>query len=180
MDTEKQDSQHRINRKFTSQEDTTLKKLVHDLGENSWSDISLKMKDRNPRQCHDRWFYYLSPKINNSPWTPEEDERLITLCYQLNGKWVKISKYFKGRTDTQIKNRWNILNRKFRLPGIPKTEESPKVFFQGIFLPKPTETIKQESIINEESMVGDIFQQFLVIFNENENNSLDNTFDFLD
>ena len=106
----------RTNRKFSKEEDNRLKELVREYGENSWDDIALQMKDRNIRQCHDRWFFYLSPKINNAPWTEEEDKKLIKYAEQLNGKWVQIAKHFKGRNDTQIKNRWNSLKKRITLP----------------------------------------------------------------
>ena len=110
----------RTNHKFTTKEDERLKKLVKEYGTSAWDEISMRMNGRNPRQCHDRWIYYLSPTINNSPWTKEEDDRLIKLCRDLNWKWVKVAKHFKGRHDTQIKNRWNVLKKERNLPDVPK------------------------------------------------------------
>ena len=114
----------RTNHKFTAQEDAKLRKLVREYGTCSWEEVASHMEGRNQRQCHDRWIYYLSPSINNSPWTDEEDERLLSLCKELNYKWVKISKHFKGRNDTQIKNRWNILKKERNLPDIPKRRKA--------------------------------------------------------
>ena len=78
------------------------------------------MNGRNIRQCHDRWVYYLSPRVCNDPWAQEDDEKLIRLAQELNGKWVQIAKRFKGRNDTQIKNRWNTLRKTKDLPEIRK------------------------------------------------------------
>ena len=180
METERKETPHRTNRKFTAQEDAVLKKLVHEMGENCWPDLASKMKGRNARQCHDRWFNYLSPKINNSPWTPEEDDRLINLCYTLNGKWVKIAKRFKGRTDTQIKNRWNTLKKMYPLPGITKKPEDGQIAFENISFPKiKTSTEKTDDDQKIRNMTGNVFEQLASIFTEADNPPVDNTFDFL-
>ena len=111
----------RTNHKFSSEEDLKLAKLVREYGENAWDDIANEMKGRNIRQCKDRWIYYLSPNINNSPWTEDEDKRLLKLCKQLDYKWVKIAKHFYRRNDTQIKNRWNYLKKERNLPDYPRS-----------------------------------------------------------
>ena len=180
MELVKKEGTHRTNRKFTAQEDALLKKLVHEMGENCWNELASKMKRRNARQCHDRWFNYLSPKINNSPWTPEEDEMLINLCYSLNGKWVKVSKRVNGRTDTQIKNRWNTLKKIYPLPKIEKKAENPNITFQDIVVsqPKETEVIPKKPKPTE-NMPDNIFEQLTTIFNEGEKSPIDIGFDFL-
>ena len=110
----------RRNNKFTYEEDAQLRKLVKQYGENNWIDVASHMRGRNARQVHDRWVYYLSPKVSNLPWTDEEDEKLIKLTKELNGKWVQISKRFDGRTDNQIKNRWNLLKKRYCLESPTK------------------------------------------------------------
>ena len=99
--------------KFTSEEDEQLKSLVDIYGEN-WNLISEKMGSRNPRQCRDRYLTYLSPNVNSSPWTPEDDVKLQQLHLEYGPKWVKISRHFENRTDTNIKNRWMVLQRQKR------------------------------------------------------------------
>ena len=102
----------RTKSKFTLSEDALLKSLVMLYGEDNWEEVAAKIKGRNPRQCKDRWFLYLSPHINHSPWTDEEENLLIALVNELGPHWVKIAKHFQGRTDTQIKNKWNVIKRK--------------------------------------------------------------------
>lgn len=97
--------------KFTPSEDEKLKSIVNEVGENSWAIVSKRMGTRNQRQCKERWFNYLSPKVNFQPWTAEEDQQLEKLHEELGAKWVKISQYFPFRTDTNIKNRWMVLQR---------------------------------------------------------------------
>ena len=175
----------RTNHKFTYEEDRMLRKLVKDYGESNWDEIASFMKGRNKRQCHDRWYYYLSPKINNQPWTDEEDQRLIKECYNMNGKWVQISKKFKGRTDTQIKNRWNLLKKMMFLPKINRKAHMPKCEEQ-----EPTESIsqkdkeetnegKEQKPEDNPEVVSGVLDKLMSLFNENEKNSFDANFDFL-
>ena len=111
----------RTKNKFTPEEDKRLEELVQEFGENSWEEITEQMPGRNVRQCKDRWTRYLSPNVNKNKWTVEEEKLLIKLVKELNFKWVQISKHFKGRTDNQIKNKWNILKKYVHISKKPKT-----------------------------------------------------------
>ena len=97
--------------KFTPEEDEKLKLLIKQYGENDWNTISSKMEKRNPRQCKDRWVNYLSPNLNFSPWTEEDDKKLIELHNQYGSKWTKLASFFQSRTSINIKNRWLVLHR---------------------------------------------------------------------
>jgi len=97
--------------KFTALDDMKLKELVDPLGNNDWNEIALRMKDRNPRQCRERWEYYLSPTVNNGPWTEEEDRLLNQKYNELGSKWTEIAKFFRFRTNTNVKNRWLLMKR---------------------------------------------------------------------
>lgn len=98
--------------KFTQNEDAILTKLVGEFGENNWETIAKVMPNRNPRQCRERWINYLSPSVSKAPWTPEEDLLLEQKYKEFGSKWVKIATFFPNRTDTMIKNRFNVLARK--------------------------------------------------------------------
>lgn len=93
-------------RNFTKSEDEQLTGLVSRFGENSWKDIARLMPNRNTRQCKERWNSYLSPRINHEAWSEEEDYLLIQKYKEIGPKWVELSKYFKGRSDNNVKNRW--------------------------------------------------------------------------
>ena len=98
--------------KFTEIEDQRLREVVARFEEYDWNVIASEMPGRNPRQCKERWTYYLSPTLNTSPWTNEEDNLLLMKQMELGSKWVKISKFFDNRTDAMVKNRFNVLMRK--------------------------------------------------------------------
>ncbi|OHT14606.1 hypothetical protein TRFO_42956 [Tritrichomonas foetus] len=99
-------------RVFSLEEDQLLFNLVQKYGENDWGKVALKMHDRNPRQCKERWTTYLSPSINKSPWTEEEDLLLQQKFDEYGPKWATIAAFFKGRPDNCIKNHWNAMMRK--------------------------------------------------------------------
>ena len=116
--------------KFTMTEDKLLSDLVKQFGtNNTWEYIASLIPNRNARQCHDRWFYYLSPDVNKGPWTEEEDNTLKHLVATMGPHWVKISKQLQGRTDTQVKNRWNVLQR--RLKADRKTQNVYQNYFNA-------------------------------------------------
>ncbi|KAH0785983.1 Myb-like DNA-binding domain containing protein [Histomonas meleagridis] len=100
--------------KFSEEEDERLKEIVTRLGDNDWVAISQEMPGRNARQCKERWSYYLSPSLNTSPWSEEEDKLLLSKQRELGSKWVKISKFFDHRTDAMVKNRYQVLMRKMK------------------------------------------------------------------
>lgn len=114
--------------KFTKEEDETLKKLVASVGKD-WEEICECMPGRNVRQIRDRWNNYLSPDVNNSPFTSADDELLVSKFKEIGPKWVQMKQFFKGRSDTALKNRWLILERKKshiendESPAETKTEE---------------------------------------------------------
>lgn len=96
---------------FSAAEDAKLTKLVEIHGEN-WSKIAKSMLHRNKRQCKERWEFYLSPTINNDPWSKEDDELLLSLTELYGTKWSLLCKRFEHRTPVNVKNRYMVLMRK--------------------------------------------------------------------
>lgn len=96
---------------FTPYEDNHMRQLVSIYGTKAWKIISKQMKDRTARQCRERWKNYLSPSVRNAPWVIEEDKLLIDLVNVMGTQWAKISNSFDSRTDTNVKNRYLLLQR---------------------------------------------------------------------
>ena len=109
---------HKIERhKFSKPEDERLTDLVFQYGTKKWRTISSLMEDRTPRQCRERWKYYLSLGENvnvNDNWNQEDDDLLISLYEKYGSKWSSMIGYFKNQTVVSLKNRFNKLQRKSR------------------------------------------------------------------
>ena len=144
--------------KFTPAEDEKLRSIVQEVGEKSWDIVSKRMGTRNQRQCKERWFNYLSPNVKSLPWTIEEDQKLEQLHNELGAKWVKISQFFPSRTDTNIKNRWMVLQRqKKRLEkkAIQQQDSqvsiNPNINVKSIFTPSSENLVQPEKPIIQPS-----------------------------
>lgn len=93
-------------RKFTPQEDEALKFLISQFGSDNWIQIAQLMPGRNPKQCRDRFYNYLSEFQRKDPWEPREDEILLNLLSIIGTKWVEIARHIPGRSGNDAKNRW--------------------------------------------------------------------------
>lgn len=107
-------------RTFTPKEDVKLYNLVLIHGD-KWDLIASEMEGRNPRQCRERYRSFLAPHLINGPWSREEDELLIRLHQKFGSKWSLITRYFLGRSDCNVKNRWSQLSR---LPTVSNVSNS--------------------------------------------------------
>jgi hypothetical protein len=98
-------------REFTVPEDVQLRYLVSLYGDSDWARVAAEMSGRSKRQCRERWRHYLSPDLKTDPFTEEEDQRLREGIKAVGQRWLALSSAFPGRTDTSLKNRWNVLVR---------------------------------------------------------------------
>lgn len=102
---------------WTQEEDENLIEWVRKHGEKEWTKIASQLPGRIGKQCRERWINCLKPNIKRSQWTEEEDNKIIELQSKFGNKWAKIAEFIEGRTDNQIKNRWNsVLKRKIMEP----------------------------------------------------------------
>jgi hypothetical protein len=93
-------------RKFTSDEDLRLRRLVEQYGRAGWEEVAKYMDDRTPRQCRDRYNNYLIDVVNGLPWTAEEDAIVLDRFRAIGPKWVDIAKCLVGRSANHVKGRW--------------------------------------------------------------------------
>ena len=77
---------------------------------------------RQGKQCRERWINFLSPDIKRDPWTPKEDLMLLEKQKQIGNQWAQIAKEIPGRTENQVKNRFNSMLKKIREEKTFKSE----------------------------------------------------------
>eukprot|EP00741_Cyanophora_paradoxa_P003021 tig00000663_g2933.t1 len=97
---------------WSPEEDNLLFDLVYRLGTKSWCVVASELEkhigtQRTGKQARERFLNHLSPDISKTAWTAEEDRLLIALHAQFGNKWAEISRRMPGRSDNNIKNRWN-------------------------------------------------------------------------
>ena len=143
-------------KKWTKEEDNKLRQLVNKFGDKNWRILANSMENRNPRQCRERWQYYLNPFLKISHWTKEEDELIIKKREELGPKWMIIKNFFINRTDAMIKNRYRNL-MKIR----KKNEEN-----------KYNENMNESNKDNPDQLKN-IYEQKLVDYFSNENDDDD-------
>lgn len=97
---------------WSKEEDEILTKWVHEHGESGWTKVAAQLPGRIGKQCRERWTNCLKPNIKKTNWTEDEDNLIIQLQAKMGNKWAKMAELIEGRTDNQIKNRWNSVLKK--------------------------------------------------------------------
>lgn len=98
---------------WTDEEDEMLKSWVSQEGPNKWSECAKVIPGRNCKQCRDRWFNYLDPRVKKGGWSFDEDATIFNLFQTFGPKWAYIATFLPGRTENSIKNRFYSSLRRF-------------------------------------------------------------------
>lgn len=122
--------------KFTPDEDKRLLELVSMLGEDNWTLISKRFKNKTPKQCRSRYRNYVNPNLQHGEWTKEEDDLLKEKYYEFGPKWTIMEQIFKTRSANDIRYRWVRLSTEKAEKNIcdtpPIQESKPRVRFPPI------------------------------------------------
>lgn len=109
-------------------EDSLVKKAVIAKGVEGikWSEIAKLVPGRLGKQVRERWLNYLDPALKKTPFNKDEEMLLKELHLQYGNKWKKISQNMPGRSENQIKNKFN------------------SVYYRMIYNIEPKKTTKNE------------------------------------
>jgi hypothetical protein len=98
--------------RFTAEEDAMIIKFVENKGACCWEELAKAMPQRDRRSLRLRYVNTLS-RNKEAPFTDHEDELLIESVNKYGKKWAMIRNYiFPHRTDTFLKNRFNLIQRR--------------------------------------------------------------------
>lgn len=118
-----------------------LRKIINEYGQKHWNlisqifneslaDMAQQKQDaygqptilRNGKQCRERWVNFLNPDIKKDPFSLKEDIFLLEKRLEIGNKWAEIIKSMSGRTENNIKNRFNMLLKNMKDEALRKLE----------------------------------------------------------
>jgi hypothetical protein len=104
----------RVGKKWTKEEDSTLKDAVEKHKGKNWAAIAALVPGRTKKQCLNRWHNILVSTSDETTarvgekWTKAEDSTLKDAIKKHNGKnWAAIAALVPGRTKKQCWSRWS-------------------------------------------------------------------------
>jgi hypothetical protein len=108
----KQPKQRKVREHFNKYEDKIILDFVFHYGEKNLAGIVSYLPNRSLRQIKERYKNYLKKDVDLTPFSKEEDDKLIHLVAEKGNMWADIAIFFPGRTDVKLKNRYTLLKRR--------------------------------------------------------------------
>lgn len=95
--------------RFTPEQDELIQKIVQEQGpgKTNWAVVAQHIEGKNAKQCRERYQHFLAPEIERRPWDLYEDFRLIQFHDKYGNDWAKIATMLPGRSNNDVKNRYN-------------------------------------------------------------------------
>lgn len=85
---------------------------------------SMTSVDSNDVQCREKWSTLLDPSISGDPFTANEDKGLVLLVSLVGtDQWTFVSRWFRGRTDAQLRRRYLQLEKEKIFPSTTASRE---------------------------------------------------------
>jgi hypothetical protein len=114
---------------WSEMEDDRLFAGIHKYGLSRWFAVAKFVGNgRTKAQCSQRWNRSLTPQLQKTKWTDDEDQRLAELVGRYGLKsWTRIAFEIDTRSDVQCRYRWHQLQRHFKEISTPSdpAEEAP-------------------------------------------------------
>ncbi|XP_076903171.1 transcription factor MYB58-like [Bidens hawaiensis] len=93
---------------WSEDEDDKLRTYIQRYGHWNWSLLpKFAGVSRCGKSCRLRWMNYLRPNMKHGNFSKQEDDLVIDLHNKLGNKWSTMAAKLPGRSDNEIKNRWN-------------------------------------------------------------------------
>ncbi|WOK93674.1 transcription factor MYB35 [Canna indica] len=144
---------------WTADEDAKLLAYISTHGTGNWTSVPKKAGlKRCGKSCRLRWTNYLRPNLKHEGFTPEEEEKIITLHATIGSRWSIIAKQLPGRTDNDVKNHWNTkLSKQLYQNGIdPITHRPVSVVMQSL---KELETVTASRCCSTSANLNNVVPQ---------------------
>jgi len=81
----------RSRRIWTSDEDDSLRKAVSQVGENDFKKVASLVPNRSAKQCRERWFNNLAPKIKKSRLSKKEWSVVVQAQKEIGNRSLLLS-----------------------------------------------------------------------------------------